>query len=177
MAAPNVSYAAPGAAQGGAVPVLHAPPPSLAPRAPHMIDRSIATLLQVEMTRTLQASTLYTTRKANEMVEQLRHDDPSSRVPPLLTAADETDMAKSRMESLGAHLGGGLAERLTQDRARVHDALDMVKFVCKDLWAVMWQKQVDNLRTNHRGVFVLQDNAFRPLLGLEPGSFLLLPRG
>lgn len=27
----------------------------------------------------------------------------------------------------------------------------------------MFRKQVDALKTNHRGVFVLTDNAFRPL--------------
>lgn len=31
----------------------------------------------------------------------------------------------------------------------------------------MWEKQVDNLRTNHRGVYVLQDNVFKPLLRLS----------
>jgi len=31
----------------------------------------------------------------------------------------------------------------------------------------VWDKQVDNLRTNHRGVYVLQDNAFKPLLRIS----------
>lgn len=30
------------------------------------------------------------------------------------------------------------------------DTLDAIKFVCKDIWATFWDKQVDNLRTNHR---------------------------
>ena len=41
--------------------------------------------------------------------------------------------------------------------------LDLVKFVCKDVWISLYDKQVDNLRTNHRGVYVLVDNAFKPL--------------
>jgi hypothetical protein len=28
---------------------------------------------------------------------------------------------------------------------------------------LVFKKQVDNLKTNHRGVYVLTDNAFRPL--------------
>lgn len=48
--------------------------------------------------------------------------------------------------------------------APVIDALECIKFVCKDVWTAMFDKQVDNLRTNHRGVWVIQDNAFRPLL-------------
>lgn len=58
----------------------------------------------------------------------------------------------------------------------------MIKFLCKDLWSLVFKKQVDNLKTNHRvsryqtvqrcnkaradasrqGVYVLTDNAFRP---------------
>lgn len=33
---------------------------------------------------------------------------------------------------------------------RTHDTLERVKFVCKELWYTVWNKQVDNLRTNHR---------------------------
>lgn len=38
----------------------------------------------------------------------------------------------------------------------------MIKFICKDLWTLVFRKQVDNLKTNHRGVYVLTDNSFRP---------------
>ncbi|UYV63279.1 TRAPPC6B [Cordylochernes scorpioides] len=37
----------------------------------------------------------------------------------------------------------------------------MVKFICKDFWSAVYKKQVDTLRTNHQGVYVLQDNKFR----------------
>ena len=30
------------------------------------------------------------------------------------------------------------------------ETLDAIKFICKDIWAACWDKQVDNLRTNHR---------------------------
>jgi len=30
------------------------------------------------------------------------------------------------------------------------DTLDIIKFICKDIWAACWDKQIDNLRTNHR---------------------------
>lgn len=43
------------------------------------------------------------------------------------------------------------------------DALEAVKFICKDVWIALYDKQIDNLRTNHRGVYVLVDNAFKPL--------------
>jgi hypothetical protein len=38
-----------------------------------------------------------------------------------------------------------------------------MKFICKDFWTGVFRKQIDNLRTNHQGVYVLQDNCFRLL--------------
>ncbi|KAJ5092243.1 hypothetical protein NUU61_007113 [Penicillium alfredii] len=67
-----------------------------------------------------------------------------------------------RLESLGYRVGQGLAERFSRDRPRFTDNLDVIKFLCKDLWTVLFRKQVDNLKTNHRGVYVLTDSAFRP---------------
>ncbi|KIW75754.1 hypothetical protein Z517_10497 [Fonsecaea pedrosoi CBS 271.37] len=82
-----------------------------------------------------------------------------------------------RLERLGFRVGEGLSERISRDRPRFNQAglnganvgnvndhhLDVIKFLCKDIWGVVWRKQVDNLKTNHRGVFVLTDNKFRPL--------------
>ncbi len=39
---------------------------------------------------------------------------------------------------------------LCHDRGLFSDTLDAIKFICKDLWSACWEKQVDNLRTNHR---------------------------
>ncbi|OJJ97379.1 hypothetical protein ASPACDRAFT_32910 [Aspergillus aculeatus ATCC 16872] len=67
-----------------------------------------------------------------------------------------------RLESLGYRVGQGLAERFARDRPRFVDNLDVIKFLCKDIWTILFKKQVDNLKTNHRGVYVLTDNSFRP---------------
>lgn len=34
-------------------------------------------------------------------------------------------------------------------------------FLCKEFWLDVFKKRVDNLKTNNRGVYVLQDSAFR----------------
>lgn len=39
---------------------------------------------------------------------------------------------------------------LCHERGLFADTLDAIKFICKDLWNACWEKQVDNLRTNHR---------------------------
>ncbi|KAK7750965.1 hypothetical protein SLS62_007098 [Diatrype stigma] len=81
----------------------------------------------------------------------------------LLDEDEERDAVFFRLEALGYRVGLGLVERFSRDRPRFHDALDAIKFVCKDLWMLVFRKQVDNLKTNHRGVYVLTDNSFRPL--------------
>lgn len=40
--------------------------------------------------------------------------------------------------------------RFSRDRPRFNDTLDVIKFLCKDLWMLVFRKQVDNLKTNHR---------------------------
>ncbi|KAG8002387.1 Trafficking protein particle complex subunit 6B, partial [Nibea albiflora] len=76
----------------------------------------------------------------------------------------------SRLENMGFRVGQGLIERLTKDTARFKDELDIMKFVCKDFWTCVFKKQIDNLRTNHQGIYVLQDNKFRLLGQLSAGK-------
>ncbi|CAL1696801.1 unnamed protein product [Somion occarium] len=81
--------------------------------------------------------------------------------------SEEDEALRQRLESIGMHVGANVAERLCHDRALFSDTLDAIKFICKDLWVACWDKQVDNLRTNHRGVYVLQDNTFKPISRLS----------
>lgn len=53
---------------------------------------------------------------------------------------------------------------------RFKDELDTMKFICTDFWSAVYKKQIDNLRTNHQGVYVLQDNSFRFLNRLSNGK-------
>lgn len=43
-----------------------------------------------------------------------------------------------------------LWDRFSRDRPRFADTLDMIKFLCKDVWTLVFRKQIDNLKTNHR---------------------------
>ncbi|KAI8893757.1 transport protein particle component [Globomyces pollinis-pini] len=65
------------------------------------------------------------------------------------------------LDQIGYRVGYSLAERMARDRPRFTDTLDIVKFICKDFWILAFQKQIDNLKTNHRGTYVLSDNSFR----------------
>ncbi|XP_060827594.1 trafficking protein particle complex subunit 6b [Bombus pascuorum] len=70
----------------------------------------------------------------------------------------------SRLEWMGFSVGYRIIERLTREWNRFKDELDMIKFICTDFWSALYHKQIDNLRTNHHGVYVLQDNFFRLLM-------------
>jgi len=81
--------------------------------------------------------------------------------------SDEEEAVRARLESIGMHVGANFTERLCRDKPLFTETLDAIKFICKDIWAACWEKQVDNLRTNHRGVYVLQDNSFKPISRLS----------
>lgn len=34
--------------------------------------------------------------------------------------------------------------------ATIYRHIDVIKFLCKDLWTLVFRKQIDNLKTNHR---------------------------
>ncbi|KAK2185066.1 hypothetical protein NP493_246g01006 [Ridgeia piscesae] len=86
-----------------------------------------------------------------------------------LNSDDRKDKEKSlsKLESLGFRVGQSLVERFTKDSPRFKDELDTMKFICKDFWTALYKKQIDNLRTNHQGVYVLQDNKFKLLTQLS----------
>ena len=62
------------------------------------------------------------------------------------------------------------SDRLTRESGRFKDELDIMKYICKDLWVTVYKKQIDNLRTNHQGVYVLHDNRFRFLARMAAGK-------
>ncbi|TGO55198.1 hypothetical protein BCON_0095g00120 [Botryotinia convoluta] len=97
---------------------------------------------------------------------------PNSSAPPKMEEEEERERVFFRLESLGYRVGLGLVERFSKDRPRFTDTLDVIKFLCKDLWMLVFRKQIDNLKTNHRGVYVLTDHSFRPFarMSTEPGG-------
>ncbi|KAJ2857144.1 hypothetical protein J3B02_001185 [Coemansia erecta] len=72
-----------------------------------------------------------------------------------------------KLEMVGFRVGKRIAERFSPLSRRLTDTLDIVKFICKDVWTLLFNRQVDNLKTNHRGVYVLQDNKFKWFLRMS----------
>ena len=67
--------------------------------------------------------------------------DASAVVPNNITKPD-SDVVFPQLEGIGYQVGLRLIERLTKDHARFKDELDIMKFVCTDLWKYMYEKQV-----------------------------------
>jgi trafficking protein particle complex subunit 6 len=90
------------------------------------------------------------------------------------------EMAAAKMERLGAAVGYRFTERLAETKtwaptngaaaAVAAQQLEAVKFLCKELWMEMFNKQMDKLQTNHRGVFVLKDLELSWLTRFPVGS-------
>ncbi|CAE6373193.1 unnamed protein product [Rhizoctonia solani] len=152
---------------------------SLAYPNPKQVDGAVYDILLIEMVRTLRDSASVARKRETELEEEMIENgllerkasvaappkgDSVSSIPTAKDTLDENEEAlRVRLESIGMHVGANLAEKLSRDRSRFTDTLDIVKFICKDLWTTVWEKQVENLRTNHRGVYVLTDSPFKPL--------------
>ncbi|KAI0762509.1 transport protein particle component [Fomes fomentarius] len=150
------------------------------------VDGAAMDYFVIEMVNTLRASSAVATARAKKIEQEMVDAGlmpPPAALPPALKKTqlrdsvgsdgsrastskdgkDEDEDLRARLEAIGMHVGANMAERLCHERGLFADTLDTIKFICKDLWNACWEKQVDNLRTNHRGVYVLQDNSFKPL--------------
>ncbi|KAM3874894.1 trafficking protein particle complex subunit 6B, like [Diretmus argenteus] len=102
-----------------------------------------------------------------EMVSHVYKEQQSSKGE---TDGKDRAVSVSILEGMGFRVGQGLIERMTRDSPSFKDELDVMKFVCKDFWTHVFRRQIDNLRTNHQGTYVLQDNKFVLLTQLSNGK-------
>ncbi|ODQ82431.1 hypothetical protein BABINDRAFT_43188 [Babjeviella inositovora NRRL Y-12698] len=100
----------------------------------------------------------------NELLFQNKDDLPGT-VKILEDELIRSEDVHFRIESYGFSLGLRISELLlSQEQQTAHklvELLDVMKFVCRDVWKNLYGKQMDNLRTNHRGTFVLVDNSLK----------------
>ncbi|KAJ7596573.1 TRAPP complex subunit trs33 [Mycena floridula] len=159
------------------------------------VDGAMMDYFLIEVVNTLRASAAVATARAKKMEKEmieaglvpapppvppalpLKKENPRDSLVSLssrtgspaakLPVDEEEEALRTRLETIGVHVGSNFTERLCRDRALFGETLEVIKFICKDIWTACWDKQVDNLRTNHRGVYVLQDNAFKPITRLS----------
>ncbi|XP_054427928.1 trafficking protein particle complex subunit 6B-like [Pteronotus mesoamericanus] len=76
----------------------------------------------------------------------------------------------TELEDMAFLVAQELIERFTKDTSVFKDELDIMKFICKAFWTTVFKKQIDNLKTKHQDIYVLQDNKFRLLTQLSAGK-------
>jgi len=81
---------------------------------------------------------------------------------------------QAALDAIGFRLGQMMAHRFTATSPPLVQPLEAIKWVCKDLWVEVFRKGIDNLRTNHRGTFVLRDTQFPWTMRLSQ-NFVALP--
>ncbi|OBA24076.1 transport protein particle component [Metschnikowia bicuspidata var. bicuspidata NRRL YB-4993] len=126
----------------------------------------------------LRLSEMKSVEKSPSGEAQTRIDTPLSSIVgdmPGTTAVFGSELLDSedvvlRVEKYGFDLGLRLTEVLmykAETKQKIVDILEVMKFICRDAWRTLYGKQMDNLRTNHRGTFVLIDNQYKVTAGFS----------
>lgn len=81
---------------------------------------------------------------------------------------DKYNRVIDRVRNIGYQVGNKLSELLifTNNpnlQFKEMDLLLIMKFICRDVWKQLYGKQIDNLKTNHRGTFYLIDYDYQPI--------------
>lgn len=129
----------------------------------HSISESTAHSLR----RSMDAKRAYQEQRRSQLGRTNPQDEGAGRTIEI-QKSDLEEAHRIRMDAAGYKVGWSLAERLSKDKPRFSkatpDPLEVIKFICKDIWTAMYNKQADNLRTNHRGIYVIQDHSYRAFL-------------
>ena len=111
-----------------------------------------------------------------------RYFQPSGEnIPPADTIPDDVRfLRRQRISNLASDIGmryvqtlnpppvPSIANSRTNEDIPATFDLDMVKFICKNFWESLFNKQIDILRTNHKGLYVLTDNNFQWIESISP---------
>lgn len=130
---------------------------SAASRSFNEINVSVQELLLLEMTSLIHRISKPTPKSTTNIVTMINAESEVDGEEEL----SEPELIISKLDSIGYRVGRLLVEQYTRNGPIFYDHLDIIKFVCRDLWITLYGKQMDNLKTNHKGVFVLTDHKFR----------------
>ncbi|AMD19708.1 HCL443Cp [Eremothecium sinecaudum] len=94
---------------------------------------------------------------SHKLIEELQKADTETR-----------DSVYLRLNGIGFNIGVKLTELLIfSNNPNLHfdsmDLLAVMKFICREVWIQVYGKQINNLKTNHRGTFYLFDYEFPPI--------------
>lgn len=128
--------------------------------------------LSTHVENQLEWNTLQEKEEGGADIQNLSLDNrsriiPSDKLVYNLTQFAEEDESKynnilKRIRDIGIKLGSRLTNLLVFTNNvnlnfKEMDLLLIMKFICRDVWKQLFGKQIDNLKTNHRGTFYLID--------------------
>lgn len=74
-----------------------------------------------------------------------------------------------KLENMGFYVGQRLVEQHTRHRnLNLDNNHAVMKYLCKDFWQLAFMHTASQLRTNHRGIFVVDDDSFQWLSAIGP---------
>ncbi|VDO95633.1 unnamed protein product [Soboliphyme baturini] len=82
-----------------------------------------------------------------------------------MTSESTTDSAikvgaLTKLERIGYRVGMALCESLLREHQRLMSEVEVMKFICKEFWETIFLKQVDSLKTDHQGTYIISDTRF-----------------
>ncbi|CRG93765.1 trafficking protein particle complex subunit 6A, putative [Plasmodium gallinaceum] len=68
------------------------------------------------------------------------------------------NILSSKLKDMGKNIGMKLVERMLIHKNEFNDIKDILKFIGKDIWYILFNKNADKLQTYKKGVYVVTDN-------------------
>ena len=80
-----------------------------------------------------------------------------------LQAMDNDKLREKRKEvkAIGYSVGARIMEIVATEQIWHKEEKETMRFMCKDFWQHLFDKQIDRLRTNNKGVYLLHDINFK----------------
>ena len=78
------------------------------------------------------------------------------------------DVAVGNIESIGFQVGQRIVESRSRNAKMMADTMQVFRFICKDFWSYIFQKQVTRLKSNHFDTYVIIDDDFAWLKNVAP---------
>ena len=98
----------------------------------------------------------------------LRRRDSNSSDGEQSGTVDPLDVAVSKLESMGFQVGQKLVESRARNAKPMTDTMQVFRFICKDFWSYLFQKQVTRLKSNHFDTYVILDDDFSWIKNITP---------
>lgn len=104
-------------------------------------------------------------------IPKYKKGEPSHRLIRQIAELEDEYMfnhVSERLQNIGFQIGSKICELLVFTNNpnlsfKDMDLLSVMKFICRDVWKLVYNKPIDNLKTNHRGTFYLLDYDYLPI--------------